>query len=528
MATELLGNRHPTYSNISQGDTERGDAAVDFARAIGMTLYPWQEDVLRDMCRTKEVETPTRTLTRFAARQCVIVIPRQNGKNEILIARELAGIFLFGEKVILHTAQLTTTATAAMRRTQEIIENNADLLEWWSDTHNGNVRFSRTNGKEEIIFPNGATLKFGTRSATTGRGLTVDLLVVDEALDFSHGQSASLSSTTMAVDDAQTIYTSSPVDMYENPEGKIFSDLRWQGRDGADGLFYVEWSAEEDDDIFAQETWQKANPSLATSGFGVQIAQIKQNAEASKHSESARRAFEVENLGLGKWYPRDTDEDESEALFDSETVERMLTDEQVQITRPVVAVDAHPDRENIAVSIAGTRKDDNGYHIHTAYFKEFDIEKAAAAVAKIIDTIDPEMIVFDKKNPAGQLLAPKLEHADLDVTYLGYERVQSAALLLMQLADEERISVSRNAISEKALRDIKLRQTANAVALERYSGDVAGIVAGALATYVSANLLEKQPVIKKKTIARNAAVKSPRGGAARWQNNRNHRTPPRM
>lgn len=510
----VLGSQSPTFSNIPQGDTERGEQAVIFARAIGMTLYPWQENVLRDMCRTKQVSTPTGTQERFSSRRCVLVVPRQNGKNEIMVARELAGIFLFGEKIILHTAQLTQTATAAMQRTADIIQNNQNLMEWWSETHNGTIRFSKTNGKEEIRFPSGQMIKFNTRSNNAGRGLTVDLLVIDEALEYTPSEAAALENTTMAVENAQSVFMSSPVDMYENPNGKIFSDLRWQGYDGSDSIFYAEWTAEENDDIYSQETWAKANPSLVESGFGVQIDQIRQFAESAKYSESARDKFSIENLGLGNWFPRDTDEVEEDHLFDGETIDGLLTDETVKISRPVIAIDAHPERENVAISLSGKRKDGHGFHIKQIYFDALDTKKTLDTIIQAIQEIDPEMIVVDRKNPAGVLLSPLLQKADFDVKELNLSDIQNTTALFMQLVDEGNISIAQSVIMEKALQDIKLRAKTAGICFERYSGDVAGLVAGAMAVYACNTLLESPVKVIPKKKAQNRIVKR---GDGQWR-----------
>lgn len=41
---------------------------------------------------------------KWAAFETALIVPRQNGKGSVLEARELAGLFLFGEQLILHSA----------------------------------------------------------------------------------------------------------------------------------------------------------------------------------------------------------------------------------------------------------------------------------------------------------------------------------------------------------------------------------------------------------------------------------------
>jgi hypothetical protein len=45
-----------------------------------------------------------------------VIVSRQNGKGAILEARELAGLFQFGEELILHSAHEYRTAMEAFRR----------------------------------------------------------------------------------------------------------------------------------------------------------------------------------------------------------------------------------------------------------------------------------------------------------------------------------------------------------------------------------------------------------------------------
>ena len=105
----LLGVQKPRLFSTPVGDVERGIKAVEFCRWVGMTLFPWQEDLLRDLCRT----TLTPRSWVWSHRESVVVLARQNGKGEVLVARELVGVFLFGEKDLLHTAHFMDTAIDA-------------------------------------------------------------------------------------------------------------------------------------------------------------------------------------------------------------------------------------------------------------------------------------------------------------------------------------------------------------------------------------------------------------------------------
>ncbi|MDK7090376.1 terminase family protein, partial [Escherichia coli] len=85
------------------------------------------------------------------------------------------------------------------------------------------------NGKESIVFPNGAIVYFRTRTKKTGRGLSVDFLVLDECFDLPHETYAALSKLTRARERAQTLFISSPVNRFEHLHGAVMSAKRWAG-----------------------------------------------------------------------------------------------------------------------------------------------------------------------------------------------------------------------------------------------------------------------------------------------------------
>ncbi len=74
-----------------------GLEAVELAASAGLHLDRWQSELLVGALGE-------RADGRWAAFEVGLVVGRQNGKGSVLEARELAGIFLFGEELILHSA----------------------------------------------------------------------------------------------------------------------------------------------------------------------------------------------------------------------------------------------------------------------------------------------------------------------------------------------------------------------------------------------------------------------------------------
>ena len=115
------GVQLPRIESVPLFVTSAADDAVDLAAAAGLVLDPWQEYVLRG-------SLGERADGRWAAFRACLVLPRQNGKNAVLEARELAGALLFGEKLIIHTAHEFKTTYNSMvtlmnrLRTSELME----------------------------------------------------------------------------------------------------------------------------------------------------------------------------------------------------------------------------------------------------------------------------------------------------------------------------------------------------------------------------------------------------------------------
>ena len=53
--------------------------------------------------------------------------PRQNGKSQLIVARALAGVLLFGEKTIICSAHQTDTAREVFQRLLDVIDDNPSV-----------------------------------------------------------------------------------------------------------------------------------------------------------------------------------------------------------------------------------------------------------------------------------------------------------------------------------------------------------------------------------------------------------------
>src|ERR1044072_5917325 len=97
LAVPLVGAQLPRVSCVPPYVSSAGEEAIEFCESFGLRLDPWQQHVLTHALGGRKDN-------KCAAFEVAALVPRQNGKGSILEARELAGLFLFDEQPILHSA----------------------------------------------------------------------------------------------------------------------------------------------------------------------------------------------------------------------------------------------------------------------------------------------------------------------------------------------------------------------------------------------------------------------------------------
>jgi hypothetical protein len=181
-----------------------GAEALDFARQLGMTPDPWQEDGIEIMLSIGDDG-----LWNCATYAELAV--RQNGKGVLGEIRVLAGLYLFKEQGILWSSNRYKASLKAFKRVLGWIEGSDELMRRVK-------RVNKTHGEEGITLhgPNPkrvtgeAEFACVARSEQSGRSFTIDTNIVDEALAFTEDQAGGLFFAKSAVQNAQTIYLSSP------------------------------------------------------------------------------------------------------------------------------------------------------------------------------------------------------------------------------------------------------------------------------------------------------------------------------
>lgn len=172
-----------------------------------------------------------------------------------------------GEK-ILHTAHRTTTSTSAARRLDARLvgagyEEVARIKK--GDKYDKHFTYTKQLGMERIVLlgEGGGTIDFRTRSSSGGLGEGFDLLVIDEAQEYTDNQETALKYVVTDSKNPQTIFCGTPPTTVS--AGTVFTKMRsavLQGETTNTG--WAEWSVDEMTDPGNKEAWYETNPSLGT------------------------------------------------------------------------------------------------------------------------------------------------------------------------------------------------------------------------------------------------------------------------
>lgn len=255
----MTGNQIPRIRIEPQRSGTDGKGAAMLMQAYGVTLDEWQRLVL-DSWLGKDAAGD------YVTTSAGLSVPRQNGKNVIIEARELYGLVVNGER-ILHTAHQVRTAKKAFRRLVTIFtdKKHPEIIKAVKKIRYG-------IGEESIELDNGGIIEFTARSRQAARGYDgISLVVYDEAQELSDEQTEAIMAvlSASATGTRQLIYTGTPP--YIGCTGEVFRRIRQAcivsaGRGEETKSSWHEWGIATDKldeiDIEDRRLWYEANPAL--------------------------------------------------------------------------------------------------------------------------------------------------------------------------------------------------------------------------------------------------------------------------
>lgn len=243
MATKRKGNQNPTQSLILS--TKRSDYkdAIEIYETSKRKAQKWQKNLIKAILSKTSKGLWKHTKFGYS-------LPRRNGKNEVIVIRELFA--LKNNEKVLHTAHRTTTSHSAWERLTSILDKSGIAY-----------NSLRAAGREMVEVSGGGRVDFRTRSSKGGLGEGFDLLIIDEAQEYTDDQESALKYVVTDSKNPQTIFCGTPPTPVSS--GTVFINLRNKAlNQETKNTGWAEWSVSEQTDPRNIESWYLTNPSLGT------------------------------------------------------------------------------------------------------------------------------------------------------------------------------------------------------------------------------------------------------------------------
>lgn len=378
--TQKLGNQNPTQSVILPFDKSLSKEAIEIYERTGLKSYPWQQNLLKSVMAIEEDRLWTHQKFGYS-------IPRRNGKTEIIYILELWG--LFHGLNILHTAHRISTSHSSFEKVKRYLEKMG--LEDGKDFNS-----IRAKGQERIeLYETGGVIQYRTRTSNGGLGEGFDLLVIDEAQEYTTEQESALKYTVTDSDNPMTIMCGTPPTPVSS--GTVFTKYRETclfGRGKYSG--WAEWSVSEEKEIDDIDAWYNSNPSM---GFHLNERKIEAELGEDKLDHNVQR--------LGYWPTYNQKSAISETEWDA-----LKIDDLPQLQGQLfVGIKYGQDGTNVALSVAVRTEDKrvfvetvdcqsvrNGNHWIISFLKQADIAQIVIDGASGQKILNDELKDFHIKN----------------------------------------------------------------------------------------------------------------------------------
>lgn len=361
MARGLLGNSVPRiYTPPLRELTEEttlGYAFIAFAQMLGIPLLPWQQ-----WLAIHALELLPNGKFRF--RTIVLLVGRQNGKSTFAQLLGLFMMYVVETPLVLSTAQNLDLAEEVWQGAVDMVMADEELLKLWQNT-------VQQRGSKALVLTSGARWKVQAATSRGGRGLSADLVFMDELREHKTWKAwSAISKTTMARDNAIVFALSNAGDIdaivlrhlrmqahkalgdpdglwVDKATGEPIDDLTVvpDGDEVPDGTLAIfEWSAAPGRSTRDRAGWQEANPAL-----GITVTEKAILAALATDPE-----WEFRTEVLCQWFDGSIDGPFPAGTWDGSTdTESKLAPG----TKAAYGIDTSWDRSMTRIAIAGYRPD---------------------------------------------------------------------------------------------------------------------------------------------------------------------------
>lgn len=244
--TKKFGKQTPSQSVILDYRESRYQEAVALYKKTKLEVYEWQLNILKDIMAIDEEGLWVHQKFGYS-------LPRRNGKTEIVYILEIWALHQ-GDN-ILHTAHRISTSHSSFEKVKKYLEKMGYI-------DGKDFNSIRAKGQEKIeLKKSGGVVQFRTRTKNGGLGEGFDLMIIDEAQEYTIEQESALKYTVTDSKNPMTVMCGTPPTPVSI--GTVFTKYREAclfGKSKYSG--WAEWSVDSEKEIDDVDAWYNSNPSL--------------------------------------------------------------------------------------------------------------------------------------------------------------------------------------------------------------------------------------------------------------------------
>ena len=403
-----IGRQSPTVSVILPYTDSKGAEAVALYNTTEKDMLEWQEALTFDLMAVDDEGLWIHQKFGYS-------VPRRNGKSEMALARCIWGL-ANGER-ILYTAHRASTAHSIWERLSRLCAKcNIHITSSF-----------RAFGKEHL-YTEDSVIEFRTRTSSGGLGEGYDLLIIDEAQEYTPEQETALKYVVTDSANPQTIMFGTPPTAIS--AGTVFPNFRKAVlRGGSYASGWAEWSVPEMSDATDVDLWYETNPSLGTI--------LKERTIRSEIGED-NTDFNIQRLGLWLKY------NQRSAISKNEW-EALQVDELPKLKGQLfVGIKFGHDGLNVSMSIAVKTVDGR---IFVEAIGCRPIRGGVAWLIDFLDKADVKKVVVDGRNGEGIMKeACKTAHLKTPLVPTVGEVIEANAMFELALAAGMLVHMQQSAV----------------------------------------------------------------------------------
>ena len=444
-----------------------GDKLEKVANLMGFSLYQWQRQVADTALEKVDGHYWYRTVG--------VGVGRQSGKSKLVETR-IAFELLKPRHHVAYTAQ---DRNMAKLKWQEHVNSFERCPAIAKQIH----RISYINGSERIYMKNGSSYGIVTPNDKGARGMSLNLMVIDEALMHPLSLIASLQPTLATRKDGQLWILSNAgipgkSELLQHYRSVAHANIA----DKSTRLAWFEWApTEEKFDYMDESIWRQAIPSLGESN-GVLIEAVREAA-----TTNSPEIFTKEWLNV--WPAL-----EAVAVIDVDLWDSLARTDITVGNKIVLGVDISRERDKSSIAASSTIRDKTPVEIIEARDGANWVLPRLIEIAKKWDA----PVVIDNGSPASSMIG-ELENAGIKIISIGLRDYARACGSFYDAVQAKTICH----LDDPNLRDAIIGSTKRALGdswawSRKSTNNITPLVAATLARYGVINEPVELPVARSK------------------------------